>query len=298
MNMLSPLRYPGGKSRVAAYIRRIIEVNDLTDGHYVEPYAGGAGVALSLLMSDVVLMVHINDVDRAIYTFWDTIVRRTDEFCSRISDVALDVDEWHRQRAVQIADDPEPLDLAVSTFYLNRTNRSGIIQRGGVIGGLNQTGKWKIDARFNRDDLIRRIERVARYRSRIRVTNMDAVDLLSTLEASHLAKVFYYLDPPYYVKGKGLYANSYAHSDHLAVSDRVSRLSQPWIVSYDNIEAIRAMYSPYRKLEYSLGYSAREKYQGQEIMFFSDCLTIPDLTSPCATRRGHRRTQAMAVSSA
>lgn len=290
MNQLSPLRYPGGKSRVASYIRLVIESNGLT-GDYVEPYAGGAGVALSLLINDVVSKIHINDIDRGIYTFWTFVLGQPTDLCRRIYDAKLDVEEWMRQRAIQHSSDPEPIDLAFSTFYLNRTNRSGIIQRGGVIGGLNQDGKWKIDARFNRLGLIKRIETIAAQASRVRVTQLDAVEFLDLFSRRSSTIALAYLDPPYYVKGKRLYPNFYEHSDHVAISERVFGLRFPWVVSYDNVEPIRQMYRERQRCDYGLRYSARERYEGQEVMFFSDCLEIPVGASPSPTPRVRPKAQ-------
>ena len=140
----------------------LYRTNGLLDGEYAEVYAGGAAVALTLLYGDYASRVHINDLDRGVHAFWLAARDRTDELVQRITDAHLDLGEWERQRAVQFAQVPDPLDLAFSTFYLNRTNRSGIIT-GGVIGGKNQTGEWKIDARFNAKDLVTRIERIGRW---------------------------------------------------------------------------------------------------------------------------------------
>ena len=279
MNELSPLRYPGGKSRVARYIRKLFEINELNDGHYVEPYAGGAGVALYLLFSEVALIVHINDIDASIYAFWDAVLNNTSALCRRIAEVPLTVEEWKRQRQIQFLCDIEPLDLAVSTFYLNRTNRSGIIRNGGIIGGVEQTGAWKMDARFNRPDLIKRIERIAKYRSRIRLTRMDALHLLKQTETTLPERTLFYLDPPYYVKGKGLYANYYRHSDHEDVAKQMGEMKLSWVVSYDSVPEIHALYNQFGFVEYRLRYTARERYDGKEVMFFSRNLRLPDAKS-------------------
>jgi DNA adenine methylase len=201
----SPLRYPGGKGKIANYIKLVFIENDLSGYDYVEPYAGGASVALSLLYEDFVTNIQINDVNRSVFAFWDAAVNRADAFCSRISRTSATTEEWHRQKAVQTASSPDPDDLAFSTFFLNRTNRSGIIARGGMIGGLDQTGQWRLDARYNKAELCKRIEKISRFRSRITVTRLDAAELIRRVNRSGNQRVFLYLDPPYYVKGEGLY---------------------------------------------------------------------------------------------
>ena len=156
MQFITPLRYPGGKGRLSQFVADIIQDNGLTGGHYVEPYAGGSAVALSLLMLEYASHVHINDLNRSVHAFWEAVLSDTDRLCARIKSKRISMAEWNRQRAIQADLDADPLDLAYSTFFLNRTNRSGIIL-GGVIGGKNQDGPWKLNARFNKLDLIQRI---------------------------------------------------------------------------------------------------------------------------------------------
>lgn len=282
MQSFSPLRYPGGKARVTNFIRLLFQANGLVDGEYVEPYAGGASVALGLLYGGFVSRVHINDADPAIYHFWDAVLNETDILCQRIADAVLDVPEWKRQRAVYRDPQSAPLDVAFATFYLNRTNRSGVIVDGGVIGGLNQAGAWKIDARFTRSELIRRIERIARSRSSIEISNLDAIRLLGSLnERLDGPKALIYLDPPYYEKGRELYRDYYrTHEDHQKLADEVGKLKVPWVVSYDDAPQVRELYTGYRRIQYGLRYTARERYDGAEVMFFAPGLNVPAGLAP------------------
>jgi DNA adenine methylase len=186
------------------------------------------------------------------------------------------MDEWHKQRAVQSDPDASLLDLGFSTFFLNRTNRSGIVL-GGVIGGKEQTGQWKIDARYNISDLVRRIERIASYRSRISLYNLDAADLIRDILPTLPRQSLVYLDPPYYVKGKGLYENHYTHSDHAKIAELVATIQQKWIVTYDNVEPIRTLYSSYHQEIFGLRYSAGSRYEGKEVMVYCDDLKPVDI---------------------
>ncbi|HMJ75486.1 MAG TPA: DNA adenine methylase [Iamia sp.] len=274
----SPLRYPGGKGKVANFIKVLLLENNLVGRDYVEPYAGGAAVALSLLYEDFADHVYINDVDPSVHAFWSAALLNTEQLCRRINDTDVTMEEWHRQRSVQAADDPDLLDLAFSTFFMNRTNRSGIIT-GGVIGGRDQTGKWKLDARYNKADLIRRILKVGRYRSRIHVSGEDALTFLEPWRTPS-SEAFVYLDPPYYVKGGDLYRNSYGPDDHAKVALTVAALGVPWIVSYDAAPPILNLYQEGVRIRYSLAYSAATRGRGSEVMFFSEDLTVPDVASP------------------
>src|SRR5581483_1484493 len=271
---VSPLRYPGGKAQVVNFLKVLILENSIVGCEYVEPYAGGASVALSLLFEDYVSTVHINDLNQGLYDFWYSALFQSDEFCTLIEQVPLTVNEWRYQRDIAASDDVSTLQRGFATFYLNRTNRSGIIS-GGLIGGLDQTGPWKMDARFPRDELIRRIQKIARFRSRIWLTRQDTLELLSTSSPSESGKRLYFLDPPYYVKGERLYDNFYDHDDHLRIHDAVRRIGDLWIVSYDSVPEILLMYQECPSLRYSLSYSANSHGLGAEVMFFARGLTIP-----------------------
>lgn len=277
----TPLRYPGGKGKLVPYVKKIFEQNNLVDGVYVEPYAGGAAVAMELLLHEYVRKVYINDISDGVAAFWRSVLDDTDALCAKISGAKLNMKEWHKQKAIQREpEEHDDLTLGFSTFFLNRTNRSGILGAG-VIGGKEQLGKWKLDARFNKPDLIQRIQVIARIRERIEFSQLDAVAFIDSVAPRLPAKSLLYLDPPYYVKGSDLYLHHYQHDDHMAIAKRVAKLkSKNWIVSYDNVEQIRTMYGKFRKIVYGLSYSAQDRYKGSEIMFFSDKLTIPDAVTP------------------
>lgn len=173
------------------------------------------------------------------------------------------------------------MDLGFATFFLNRTNRSGILN-GGIIGGRDQTGPWKIDARFNREELIFRIESIAKMKGRINVTKVDALAFLKSGIAKWPSRTLVYLDPPYFAKGRDLYYDYYQKDDHKRLAEFITGklAKQRWVVSYDNEPAIRQLYSGCQRLTYSLGYSARSASEGAEAMFFSDSLRVPSLVGP------------------
>lgn len=275
----SPLRYPGGKGSVTNFIKLVFLANDLVGTDYAEPYAGGASVGLSLLFEGYADHIYINDLDRSVFAFWNAVLTDTDRICALINDTEITVDEWTRQRAVQTATDPELLDLAFSTFFLNRTNRSGIIT-GGIIGGRRQDGPWKLDARYNKSDLIRRIQKIARFRSRVSLSNLDALAFLSPWCADNAPSGFLYLDPPYHTKGGDLYRNYYGREDHVAVAASTRKLRASWIVSYDDDTHICDLYRSRRSLRYPLSYSAAARGKGAEVMFFSPHLKVPKVHSP------------------
>lgn len=278
----SPLRYPGGKGRLSPFVQRIFEDNNLLDGHYVEPYAGGAAVGLSLLMLEYASHIHINDISKPVYLFWKAVLDDTDALCKRIRDTRVTVSEWKRQRSIlRNFQDYSRISVAFSMFFLNRTNRSGIVHGGGMIGGHKQTGEWKLDARYNKQELIRRIEAIAAYSNRIRVSNKDAETFLKNTVPKLPVKTLTFLDPPYFKQGHSLYENHYLPEDHIRLAGEFKRkLRRNWIISYDNHSQIRKAYRGCQKLIYSLPYSAARRYEGSEVMFFSPDLAVPPVKNP------------------
>ena len=271
----SPLRYPGGKYKLYKYVVQLVQQNDCTT--YIEPFCGGAALALELLFDGVVKNIIINDYDYTIYCFWDSILNRTDEFIQKILSTDVNIEEWNRQKVIrEQMNTYSGLEIGFSTFFLNRTNRSGLIDKAGPSGGMNQEGTYSIDCRFNKKKLIAQIEKIANNRDKIKLYNMEALDFIDNVILK-TKKSFTFFDPPYYSKGPGLYTNFYLHGDHANLSQyiMVKMKNRKWIVTYDNVNAIKNMYAKMDKLEFELQYSLQSKKSGSEVMFFSEKLKRP-----------------------
>lgn len=280
--LYSPLRYPGGKAPFAPFIAKIMERNNVTGGHYLEPYAGGAGVALDLLFHGHASHIHINDADPAVYAFWFSATKHPAELLDLLESTPITMEEWFRWRAILREDrDASIVEKGFATLFMNRTNRSGIL-KAGVIGGKSQNGNYKLDARFKKDVITSRIREIAKRQNDISVYCEDSLCLLNRCSGFLPKQSLIYLDPPYYAKGKGLYRNYYEHDDHAAIAKVIQqkKFKWPWVVSYDNVEEICAMYRMSQSLSYGLNYTAQRRYVGNEVMFFSQNLTVPDETIP------------------
>lgn len=268
----SPLRYPGGKNCIFSFVSNLFYENQLIGANYAEPYAGGSGLALRLLFEGYVEHIYINDLDKSIYAFWSNILYRTDEFCEWIENVDVSIENWNKFKKIQ-TNPINDFELAKSTFFLNRTNISGVI-KGGVIGGQEQKGKYKIDARFNKSDLISRIRKIANIKNRITISNLDGVSFIGKLNKKR-EEIFIYLDPPYFQKGADLYMNFYSKEDHKRLSKHVHKMKKKWMVSYDNHDFILNLYTEKDKVVYKLSQSASNRV-GDEILIFSEELDYKD----------------------
>lgn len=271
MPFYTPLRYPGGKGRLGPWLAELMRYNGISGGWYVEPYAGGAGAAIYLLLEGYVDHIIINDIDPFIYAFWWAVLNDTDELVRLINETPVNIDTWYKQKEVHASPEKySTTEVGFATFFLNRTNRSGIISAG-VIGGRAQSGTYKLDARYNRSELTKRIRRIAARRRHITLYCEDAVKLIEDLEPDLPTKVLLYLDPPYYTKGSELYRNFYGVDDHVKIRDLVSRLNHPWLVTYDNCEFIRELYAEFPCVEFGIYYSTHmSRPRVKEVMFYGN----------------------------
>lgn len=271
----TPLRYPGGKSQLIPFVIELLKENDLFYGEYAEPYAGGSGIAMKLLLDGYVDRIYLNDVDPAIYCFWYSVLNRTDVLCKLIEETEVTIDEWHKQRQVYLKmDSSREVEFGFSTLFLNRTNRSGII-KAGVIGGFDQTGNYKLDCRFNKPDLIRKIRRIASYRTQINISQLDAVEFINNVVPDTSPSTLINLDPPYFGKGPELYTNFYRPDDHAILAKAVSSIQRHWMVTYDDVPEIRNLYKQYATYSSSLNYSAQLKRVGTELLVLGPSLHAP-----------------------
>jgi DNA adenine methylase len=272
----TPLRYPGGKTQLAPFVTELLKTNDLLQCVYCEPFAGGAGIACRLLLNGTISEAWINDIDPGIYAFWYSVLNHTEDLCDRIANTNVDMTEWYRQKELHAKGGRHLLNLGFATLFLNRTNRSGII-KGGVIGGLNQDGKYGIDCRFGREELIRKVRRIALYRDQIKLTCIDAREYVRS-EIKGLPKhSLVNVDPPYYKAGPDLYTNAYQHRDHMLLATTVKKISRPWMLTYDDVPEICEMYSGLTHYRKSLTYYAQVKRSAAELLILSDKLVPPQM---------------------
>jgi DNA adenine methylase len=272
LRFVSPLRYPGGKTRLADFLSEAIEKNFFENEKIVliEPYAGGAGASLKLLFSGKVDKIIINDLDKAIFSFWKIAVSDTDFLISKIKKVNIDINEWRKQKEIYNNPSSTIKELAFATLFLNRTNRSGIIE-GGPIGGMDQSGVWNVRARFTKNTIVERLEKIKEFKNKIKVRNLDGITLLKQLEKNKKKNnYFIFLDPPYYQKGKFLYLNHYIDKDHKKLLRLLEKSSLKWVMTYDDVSYIQNLYSKFRKSKFIINHSVFEARQGKEILIFSD----------------------------
>jgi len=268
----SPFRYPGGKTRLAGFLCIAIEKNFSEDEKIilVEPYAGGAGASLKLLFSGKVDRIIINDLDKAIFAFWKIAITDTDFLINKIKKVNINIEEWKKQKEIYNNPSSSIKELAFATLFLNRTNRSGIIE-GGPIGGMEQTGFWNVQARFTKNTIISRLEKIKEFKNKISVRNLDGITLLRQLEKNKCKnRYFIFLDPPYYQKGKSLYLNHYIDKDHKKLLKLLEKSSLKWVMTYDDVSYIQNLYNNFKKNNFTINHSAFKARQGKEVLIFSD----------------------------
>lgn len=277
MRYLSPLRYPGGKARLAPFLARAIEAQSPRPAQYAEPFAGGAGAALKLLHDGIVEKVHLNDLNPGIAAMWRAMLRQTTQFLKLVAETPVDIEQWKAQRDIyRTPIGRSDLELGFSTFFLNRTNRSGILHAG-PIGGLEQKGRWKIDARFNRRTLSARIEAISSMQDSISLYEQDGLSFIDDLYPLG-EDLFLYADPPYIVQGEGLYLHAFDEIAHLQLADKLSSIGSPWLLTYDDDPRITdILYKEGRCATFPIAHTAHRQHVGSEAVIFSRSLILPDL---------------------
>lgn len=269
----TPLRYPGGKTSLAKFVQHTIEINDIDSPIYCEPFCGGAGVAMDLLLKHKVDSIILNDFDICIYSVWNAILNDTESFLQMLHDTPVSIDTWHEQHRIYEGlknFDEYSFDLAFATFFLNRTNISGIIT-GGPIGGLRQSGNYKLNCRYNKKSLEKKILRIASERNHIALYHMDATDLIHEVLVHQAPKrLFVFFDPPYYQQGKNLYKNSFQDTEHVILSHAIREMKAfKWILTYDNHRRIQEIYHDMMPKQYILKYMANKKRDELELFLHS-----------------------------
>lgn len=279
----TPVRYPGGKSKIYPLVDSIIEANGLVGGAYAEAFCGGAGLAMRLLLKGRVSRVLLNDLDPAVFSMWEAIVHSPDDLCRFLCDTVPTVDEWRRQREVLLSSDSPSLALGCAALFLNRVNRSGIL-RGGPIGGMAQAGRWRMDARYNTADLCRKIGAISARSTDIGLYNMDGAEFVEDVLPTQEGPVFANFDPPYVEKGPGLYANAFGEEDHRRLAETIAGCPLPWMVTYDEDPLVDEVYAGFDRYDLSVGYSAARVRVGNEILVAGPGLRVSGFPG-CGRRR-------------
>jgi DNA adenine methylase len=282
----TPLRYPGGKSIMSRFFEELFKYNSLKNVTYCEPYAGGAGAAINLLLNNSVDAIRINDASIGIFSFWHSILTHSERFLDRVNGIEVTLKEWKSQRLIFKNSTAVGFDLGFATFFLSRTNRSGILAAG-PIGGqaedAQQNAKYKIDCRFNKVELIERLEKIIAERKRISVSNLDALNFLKQIEGKN---AFVYLDPPYYNQGKALYLNYYHREDHVMLANYLRCSAYfDWVLSYDNVPEILELYADFPLYQFGLSYTAQEAKKGSELLTHSSNISFHSLISTTKRKR-------------
>lgn len=256
----------------------MLKTLSIKNGTYIEPFAGGASIALYLLLNNDVSQIIINDYDKSIAAFWNAITKHTEKFIEKMYATPITIDEWKKQKLIYI-EGKSCLDfnLGFATFYLNRTNRSGIIQ-GGAIGGIKQEGDWKIDARFNKHDLEKRIRKISERKDSIKIYNKDVNKFILSILPKYKENTFIYFDPPYFNKGKQLYKNFFEYKHHCQIEKYISQYVKcKWVMTYDDTPEIHNIYKKYQIKTFKLNYSAGNTKVGSELLILPDNITLPPL---------------------
>lgn len=240
----SPLRYPGAKLRLFTPIAETLELNSLRPKLFCEPLAGGLSVSLRLLTKNLVENIAVGERDPLVAGFWKTVFNDAEWLVNQVERMQVTVESWKAYRDRVCRTNRE---CALACIFLNRTSFSGILaDSAGPIGGYNQDSDYKIDCRFNKQDLIKRIRQASELKDRVEFVHKgnwkSTVQKVRSL-GYRPQETFFYFDPPFWAKADRLYRYFFTNQDHVDLCSFLKTFRRPWLLSYDNAEEIVKMYS-------------------------------------------------------
>lgn len=281
---VSPLRYPGGKARMAPYLAAMFaeQVSVMDVEVWLEPFAGGAGAGLSLLDDDAVGEIWLTEKNPALAALWRAMLTENETLATHVEQTVPDLDLWAWARS-QVAAAARPgttdADTGFAALVLNRCSRSGMVNpRVGPIGGKSQNGPWTLASRWNAPALAERIRHVGSLSGRIRFTEGDAVTAIADLADSGIEdEVIAFVDPPYLREGNRLYANGMDAADHQRLADALNASPVRWMLTYDDEPTVAADLYPHRRvLAYRIANTANRARIATEHAVVSDNLVLPE----------------------
>lgn len=276
--MKNPLRYPGAKSKLFDYVKKLLEVEGLTGCTFYEPFAGSASLSWMLLEENVVDNVVINEKDPLLYHFWKAVFENTEGLIQKIEQTEISIDTWKECAKYKVLSNligKTSVEIGYAGLFLNRTNFSGIL-KANPIGGIEQKSDYKIDCRFNKTKVIEAIQSIAGFANRVTVSNEDAVEFMRrALKYKRNRKTFVYIDPPYYKEGPGLYRYFFTEKQHQELAKFIKTKGFPWLLSYDDVNEIRKLYNRRTCVNLYLDYSVKTSKKGKEILISN--LEIPPM---------------------
>lgn len=243
---VSPLRYPGGKSHVIDQLFERMQDENLDT--FVEVFAGGASLGLSLLDAGIIKKLVLNDIDPLVYSFWKTVLDDPAPILEKLRGPSPTLEDfWAAKRfaaGYTAFEAARCADAAWSFFFLNRTCYSGII-KAHPLGGKHDGGE-KFLSRWNPPALEKRILRVHSLRGNIELHAIDCCELLESIAYWYPAATLF-VDPPYVAKGDALYTSSFAEEDHRRLAEMLNALYTGFggpdiIITYDDTPLIRELY--------------------------------------------------------
>src|SRR3990167_6998031 len=284
MHFYSPLRYPGSKRKLCNYLDKILAKNNYSPQVLIEPFVGGGSVFINFLLRHKEGKVVIEDKDELIYNFWKTLFDEPSYLIRFVKKVRVDLKTFDRYRHVSSHTDKfSRKKLAEACLFLNRTSFSGILNNSaGPIGGREQKSIYKIDCRFGRENLIKKIKSISAFKNRVVVLPYNWEETLKYVAGEDKyknARLLYYFDPPFYKKAAQLYRYHFDNVSHKNLRDRLMKLKQAWILSYDRAQEIQNLYSAFTRINVSMPYSINSPAKRLEKELIITPLKLPKIKS-------------------
>jgi DNA adenine methylase len=258
--IISPLRYAGSKRKLFNYLERVLTHNKFLPQVLVEPFVGGGNIFLNFLSHHEGSTAVIADKDELVYSFWKTLFSDPKYLVNFIRKAKVNLKTFDYYRYISSHSTGfSRRQLAETCLFLNRTSFSGILNdSAGPIGGREQKSIYKINCRFGRKNLIKKIKNISAFKNRVVILPYsweETLKYVATKIEYKNASLLFYLDPPFYKKADQLYRYHFDDITHKNLRDRLVKLEYPWILSYDRVKEIQNLYSAFTRINISMPYS-------------------------------------------
>ena len=279
--ILSPLRYPGSKIKLVKYLSKVLEFNHFEPKILVEPFVGGGSVFLNFIENGWVERVIIGDKDKLVFSFWKVLFENPQHLIKFVKKIKVNTKNFAFYKNVALNESRYSENkLAEACLFLNRTSFSGILANSaGPIGGKKQESEYKINCRFNKKIIIQKIEKISSFAPMVTVLPFDWNRTINyALRNNSKAKLFFYLDPPFFQKADKLYRHYFEKKDlHQSLNRKLKSLNHKWVLSYDRAPEIKEMYKPFIQRSFAFPYSINSPARRIEKEYF---ITSKNLKRP------------------
>lgn len=269
----SPFRYPGGKTWLVPTVRQWLRQENKPATELLEPFAGGGIISLTAAFERLASHITMVEIDEDIAAVWEVILNGKNKW---LADKILSYDLTIENVKAELEKPYKELhDIAFCTILKNRVFHGGILAKGSGMIKNGENGKG-ISSRWYPKTLHDRIIAISYVKDKIAFIKGDAFEILE--KNIHNDHAYFFLDPPYTVAGKRLYAHF--DIDHEKLFSLTAQLKGKFMLTYDDTPEIRQLAQKYNLKYRTIPMKTTHHLEKHEIIISDNFSWWPETTSP------------------